>query len=300
MLNIFQRQALPAFQQWSANEPLLNAATGLANQNLANLPGYQSALTAGYNTAQGAIPGLTNMVQGAYTQGQGITQNLPGMIQSAYQGATPTSQLTAPLLNTYSGYLSDIVGNQGALPGGLARQARQEAFGAASGAGMAHSNAGVFADALNQQRYRDARYNTALNQMLGVGNQISGLDTAALQRALGASSGIDQLATSGLQRAQGAAGSLYGLAQAPFQNALNYANANQGLLSGAQQQLYGAEMAPIGAWQALFNPTGQNVADVLNYNLNAQNAANIANSNKTGSVIGGGLNAIGRIAGSYS
>src|SRR5262245_27518625 len=119
IINIFQRQALPAFHQWLGGEPLLNAAPNLANQNLANLPGYQADLTSGYRYLQGQIPGLTDM------------------IRSAYASATPTSQLKAPLMGTYSGYLSDIVGQQGALPAGLARQAGQQALQASAGAGMA-------------------------------------------------------------------------------------------------------------------------------------------------------------------
>lgn len=263
MLNIFQSQAYPAFQKFAAKQPLLQAATGLATQNLANLPAYQKLFTGGYNIAQQAIPGLADM------------------IRSAYQGATPTGVLKSPLLGTYGGMLSNIVGGGGALPGGLARQATQEAFQASARAGMQNTNQAIASDLLNREQYRQQRYGTALNQMLGIGNQITGIDTAALQRA------------------QGAAGSLYGLAQAPMQNALAYAQGMQGLGAQTAQQLYGAEMAPIGAWQALFNPVGQNVADVLNYNLNAQNSANIANQNKTGAIIGGGLRAAGSILGNY-
>jgi len=263
MINIFTKQAYPAYQKWLGGQPLLQSAIGLANQNLANLPGYQTGLTSGYQTAQQAIPGLTNM------------------IRNAYGSATPTSVLKNPLLGTYSGYLSNIVGNQGALTGGLARAATQEALQASAGAGMAHTNQAIALDLLNREKYRDARYQAALQNMLGIGNQITGIDTEALQRA------------------QGAAGSLYGLSQAPMQNALSYATGMQNLGQQTAQQLYGAEMGPIGAWQGLFNPVGQNVADVLNYNLNAQNSAANANANKNAALLGSVIKAAGNVAGSY-
>jgi len=263
MINIFRNQALPTYNQWVGGQPLLQSAIGLANQNLGNLPGYQSNLTSGYNYLQGQIPGLTNMVQGAYA------------------GATPTSQLKDPLMGTYGGTLSDIVASHGQLPAGEARRATQEALQASANAGMANTNQGIAADLLNREQFQQARYNTALNQMLGIGNQITGIDTAALQRA------------------QGAAGSLYGLAQAPMQNALGYAQGMQGLGAQTAQQLYGAEMGPIGAYQGLFNPVGQNVADVINYNLNAQNAQANAQANMQGAIIGGALRLAGSLASAY-
>src|SRR5215469_4445872 len=224
MLNVFQRQAYPAFQKWAGKQPLLTQATDLSQQNLAALPQYQAALTSGYTTAQQQLPGLADMIRSAYGQ------------------ATPTSQLTGPLMQTYENQITPILQSGGALTPELSRLATQQAAARNAAAGMATTMPGLFAEALNRDQYRQARYNNALNQAMQLTGQVSGLGQQ------------------GLSLAQGAAGSLYGIGQAPFQNALAYATGQQGLGAQTAQQLYGAEMAPIGAWQAAFNPTGQNVA----------------------------------------
>jgi hypothetical protein len=331
ILNIFQRQALPAFQQWSTSQPLLNQATGLAQAQAGALPGYASALTSGYQGAQRAVAPLTGMISGAYggavpesqlsnlalntLRSATPTNQLSAMDLGALRSATPTGQLTGPLLATLRNYLTPTLQSQGALTPQLARAATQQALGAEAQAGMANTNAGIAAQLLNRDVYRQQRYNTALQQAMGIGQDVSGLDTAALQRTLGTTQAVSALDTANLQRAlaagqavegyntgalqraQGTAGSLYGLAQAPFQNALAYAQAQQGLSQGTMSGLYGAEMAPIGAWGSLMNPVGQNISDVIGYNLNARNAANIAGGNKTAGTIGGVGSALGGIAG---
>ena len=296
ILNVFQQQALPAYNQWQGTQPLLGQATGLAEQQYGALPYYQQGLSQAYLQGQAATAPLPGMIQSAY-QSATPESALASQVQGAYGGATPTSQLTGPLTDTLKNYLTPIIQSGGVLQPDQARLATQQALGASAQAGMGNTQTGVFnvVNALN--RAREARYGTALNQAMGIGQDVSGLDTAALQRALASSQGIEALNQGALGRAQGAAGSLYTLGQAPFNQALQFANAQQGLAGQTAQGLYSAEQMPISAYGSLFNPVGQNVSQVIGYNLNAQNQANTAAANKTGSTIGGAGSAIGGIAG---
>jgi hypothetical protein len=295
ILNIFQRQALPAYKQWLGTQPLLKEATGLAQQQYGALPGYQAGLTQAYQQGQAALTGLPEMIKSAY--GGAIPENvLSSVVARAGLTGLPETSLIPTLQNAYD-YSGQIIANRGALTPDLARQATQEALQTASGAGMAHTNEAIALDLLNRQRYQQERYGTALNQALGIGQGITGLNAAQLQRAISGTGAIEALNQGALGRAQGAAQSLYSLGQAPFQNALQYAQGMQGLSGATAAQLYGAEQMPIAAYGSLFNPVGQNISDVIGYNLNAQNAANTASSNKTAGAIGGAGSAIGGIAG---
>jgi len=296
ILNIFQRQALPAFKDWRGNEPLLNQQTGLAEANAGALPGYLKSLQDAYTSGNAQIPGLQRTLSSAY--GSALpSSTLRGILGSAYNSAVPTGELTKPLMATYGGYLNDIVKSGGALTPQLNREATQAALGIQARQGMDRTNAGLASALLNRDSYRQNRYSTALGQMLGIGQSVEGIDNAAMQRALGYQGALSGIDTTALQRAQGYAGSQYALGQAPFQNALALAQGRQGLSAEAQRQLYGAEAGPISAYGSLLNPVGTNVSDVIGYNLNAQNAANTASANKTGSTIGGIGSAAGGILG---
>lgn len=263
MLNVFQNQAYPAYQKFAAGLPWAQQAMNLANQQYGNLPGYQQNYSRYYNQAQGQLAPLY------------------GMVQNAYQSAVPNQQLTGPLMMALNRDVTPILQNQGALTPDLARYYAQQGGQLATQAGMGHTSQFPTLALLNSEQARQNRLNTAIGQAQGLTSGVSGLDTAALSRAMGGAS------------------SLAGLAQSPMQLSQQFATGQMGLSDAVSKMLYGAGMAPIGAWGSLFNPTGQNVADVLNYNLNAQNAANIAGANNQAAILSGLLRAVGSVAGSY-
>jgi Chaperone of endosialidase len=259
ILNIFQKQALPAYNRWVGTQPLLQEATGLAQQQYAALPSYQADLTQAYQGSR-QLPG-----------------QLSDLIALAGTHAVPESALEPALWQTYQHQLTPILQSGGALTPEQEANVRAKTFDLAAQMGMGHTTGTLGTELLNRDEYRQQRYGTALNQALGIGQGITALNQAQLGRA------------------QSAAQSLYALGQVPFQNALQYAQAQQALAAGTAQGLYGAEQAPISAYGSLLNPVGQNVSQVIGYNLNAQNAANQAASNKQAGTTGALIGAAGQV-----
>jgi len=273
ILDVFQNKELPAYQQFSANEPLLSGANRLAMNVAGQLPSLTQALQSGYGSAVNAYRQTVN------------PQLLQTALQNAYRGAVPTQQLTSPLLQTLQGQINPILQSGGALTPQLQRQATQEAAARNAAAGMATTTPGLFAEALNRDVYRQQRYNTALQQALGVTQGISGLDTAALQRALGYTQGAEGISQANLQQAL----QRFGLG-------LSYGQGLQGLNIGALQGLIGAEQAQTGAFSGLLGLPANVTTNAIEFNRNAEAAANIAGANQKAGTTSGLLGLGGSIA----
>lgn len=150
-----------------------------------------------------------------------------------------------------------IIASGGALTPELKRQSDQAALSLAAGAGMANSPQGIASALLNREQYRQQR----------------------LQSAIGAEQGI-----TGAQQ--------------------QIASGRQALVTGGLNQLNQSALAPIQGFTTLENPILQYLSTLYGGNLQAQVAqAQInaqqqqASQGQKGSTIGGGISAIGSIAG---
>jgi hypothetical protein len=257
ILDVFQTKELPAYQSYIAGEPLLQQQRTLAQQ------GYE------------ALPGLQNLLGSAYRAGTGNIPMAEQWVKTNYLNRVPTQQLTDPLMQTYQSQIQPILRSGGALTPEQTRLATQQAAAQAGLAGMANTNPAIFAGALNRDVYRQQRYNTALNQALGLTQDVSGLDTAGVNRAIAAG------------------GAVTGLDQQRFSNALNYALGTTGLRGTTMGDLGSTLGTGISAFTNLLDPSSSAVSSAINFNANARQAAANASANKGGSTLG----AIGSIAG---
>jgi hypothetical protein len=263
IIDVFRKKELPAYQKYITGEPLLQQQRTLAQQQY------------------GELPGLLSNLQGAYEAGTGNVPMAEDWIKSNFLQSVPTQQLTGPLMQTYQDYLQPILQSGGALTGQLSRQASQDALKYAGLAGMANTDPALFSAALNRDVYRQQRYGTALNQALGLTQDVSGLDSAAVQRALLAGQGITQLD------------------QQRQQNALNYALGRTGLIGSTMQDLGSALGTGISAFTQLLDPSSSAVSSAINFNANARQAAANAASNKNQSTTSGLLSLAGSVAIAY-
>jgi hypothetical protein len=298
ILDLTTQKTIPAWQDFTASQPLLQGITTLANQQMNQLPGMQGQLTTAYNKEQANLPWATNLVKSAYAAGT-PEANLANTLKSAYGAAVPVGQLTSPLMATYKNYLNPILQSGGALTGQLSRQASQDALKYSGLGGMATTNPALFGAALNRDVYRQQRYGTALNQALGLTQDVSGLDTAAMQRALGYAGGVEALNQGGLNRALTAGQGVTGLGQQGFQNTLNYLLGRTGLTGTTMGDLASAFNTGVGGFTQLLDPASSVVSSATNFNANARAAAANAGANQTNSLIGTAGSVIGSIAIAY-
>lgn len=245
----------------------------------------------GFNTQ--TVPTFNQFVQGqpllstAQTGALDFWQQLPGLIQplATLEGNLPAQfdqyqqQLGGyqqKLGGLYSGlantdYLNQIIGSQGALTPEQGRDVTQQTRAAFAARGNVMGNQAIGSELLNRDQYRQQRLVTAFGERAA--------DLGARQGLLG-----QQAQITGQQA--GLTGQQAGLTQM-------LSTGQQGLQTGALNQLTGVEGAETSSFATLANPL---------YGLfeNAQNAATqlqVASENKQAGIIGGGINAIGDIAG---
>jgi hypothetical protein len=297
ILNISKRYAIPAERRFVRQEPLLNQMQDIAKTSAGQLPGFQDLLTNAYQTSQQDYPQAREWIQGAYGA-MPQTQGLLDTLQSAYGTAVPTEQLTGMIMPGLA-TAQQVAASGGALTGDALRYATQQAAARNAAAGMATTNPGMFAEALNRQQYAEQRYNNALQQLIGGTQAVSGLDTANLQRALGYTQGMQGLGMTGLQAALLAGQGMTGMDAQQLSQALGYAQGMQGLNTTAMNQLLGAELGGIQAWQGVTNPVAQTVQSAMDFNANAQAAANINQANQKNNTTSGVLSLLGSVAAAY-
>jgi hypothetical protein len=265
IFNIFQKQVVPGYRKFARQERLIKPLAPLAEQGIAELPGQQAALTAGYEAGAQDIPQARQW------------------LQEAYGSRVPVEQLTSPLMAALNapGGAAEISASGGALTPQLGRLADQQALSLASRAGMGTTQPGLASAYLNRDIFRQKRYGDAVTQALGLTSGVSGLDTQALNNAIGAG------------------GALQGYGAAEFQRPLQYALGQQGLRGTVMQDLAAAEQAQIGAFGGLFNPTAAGVGSMIGFNANAAAARENAQSQKKGNTTGAVIGAVGTVAAAY-
>jgi hypothetical protein len=298
IFNIFQKQVVPGYEKFVAGQPALGQISDIAQQGATALPGYQQMLNQAYQAGTKTPAEAESWLRSAYAS-RTSEPMLRNQLAAQYGTAVPTGALTGPLMQTYQNYLTPILQSQGRLTPQLQREATQQAAARNAMGGMATTNPGMFAEALNRDKYREARYGNALNQAMGLTQNVSGLDTAGLNRALQYTQGMEGLNQGQLQNALTAGQGVVGFRQQPFSNALQYAQASSGLRGTAMQDLAGAYNQGIGAFTQLLNPAATGVSSAVGFNANAQAAAqNAAANNKSGTTTGI-LSAVGSVAAAY-
>jgi hypothetical protein len=120
-------------------------------------------------------------------QGQPL---LKGAEQYALGNLRNIGQLTSPLMDVYRSQLQPILSTGGALTPEMQRTAEQAALQEQSAAGMAHTNQAIASQLLNREQYRQQRFNTALQQAMGITSGIQGLQSGQLNQAIGTEQGM--------------------------------------------------------------------------------------------------------------
>ena len=266
------------------------------------------AMNAGALNFFGQLPGLTEPLQKMYGNLPSIDptikslQNqfggLPHQLQAQF-GALPQRlmELTPALTRTARGYLSGVIGSQGALSPEASRDVAQQTRTLANQYGTGRQLGTLGTELLNRQGAREARYNTALGQYNAATSQIGMLD----QLAQGLGTGLAQ-ARQGL--GLGLAGGTQALRSSDIAQRTGLAGAIQNLQSGGLNQLGSTAQTSQNVFSGLQNPILGYLGNLFGGNLQARVAqaqinqqGNIASDNKTAGLIGGALSSIGSIAG---
>ena len=322
----FQQNQL---QNYINQSPLLSAANTGALNFFNQLPQLTGPLQSQYQNLPSITPTLNNLQSqfgGLPQQLSSISQGLqsqfgglPAQLQQQFGGIPAQLQgLTTPLRQTASGYLSGIIGNRGALGREDLNAATQQSLGSQALAGTAHTLPGLARLALDQQAAKEARYNTALGQYEGVGQNVGALDQLAqslgtnlaqVRQGLGTGlaqtrAGLGQLGQSlGLGLQQG----ISGLRGQDIAQRLGLAGGLQNLQSGGLNQLTGVQGSNVSTYGGLTNPIlaylgnlfgGNLQASVDQAKINAQQ--NIASQSQKGSTTGGAISSIGSIIGAVA
>lgn len=249
------------FNDFVQNQPLLNTA-------------QQGALTNYGNLGQ-----LTDPLMSILGQTPGEFQGLYGQLG---QTAGQVGSYARPLEGALQNQIDPVLQSGGALSGAQLRDVNQQTLANASAAGSAFSPGTLGTEAVNAQRERESRFSNYLTM---------GQNTAGTLGALrGEQAGIYGQQSGLLGQEASTVGGTSSLVQ--------------GLQSGGLNQLLGAEQANVGSFTGLENPILSYLSNLYGSNEQASIAqaqvnqqGNIANSGKTGGAIGGGIQAIGSIAG---
>lgn len=280
------------FNKFVAQYPLLQQAQAGALDFFKNLP----TLTDPLQNLYGSLPSIQPTISSLQNQFGG----LPHQLQAQF-GAIPKRlmELTPTLTRTARGYLTDVIGSQGALSPEASREAAQYARTVGQGQyGTESRQMGNFAnEILNRQAAREARYNTALGQYNAATGQISALD----QAAQGLGTNLAQVRQGlGLGLAQG----IQGLRSSDIAQRTGLAGAIQNLQSGGLNQLNTTAANASNVFAQTTNPILSYLGNLFSNNLQGSIAqaqinqqGNIANDNKTAGLIGGALSSIGSVAG---
>ena len=281
-------------------------------KNLPNLTGPLQDLFQNLPSIQPTINSLQQQFGGLPQQLQQQFGGLPAQLQQQF-GGLPANlmSLTPTLAKTAKGYLSNVIGSQGALSPEASREAAQYSRNVGQsqyGFGAAPQMGGFANEILNRQAAREARYNTALGQYNAATGQIGALDQLA--QGLGT-----QLATTrqglGTNLAQvrqglglGLAGGEQALRSSDIAQRTGLAGAIQNLQSGGLNQLLGTAQGSQGVFSGLTNPILGYLGNLFSNNMQGRIAqaqinqqGNIASDNKTAGLIGGALSSLGSIAG---
>jgi len=317
----FMQQQFGGFMQ---NYPTINAANVSALQNWEGLPGLTDPLMRQYqnlpsiaptvNRLQNQFGNLPSQLQQSYGQIPSNLMHFSNQLGNQFSGLPGQIMgLTSPLQQTAKGYLSGVIGSQGALSPEASRDVAQQTRELASQYGTGRQLGTLGTELLNRQATREARYNTALGQYNAATGQIGALDQLA--QGLGTSlagtragllTGAGQFGENLAQTRQGLgtglAGFLQQLQQGDINQRLGLAGGIQGLQSGNLNQLLGVGQGSSNIFSQLSNPVlsylgslygGNQAASIAQAGINQQ--GNIAGSQKTGGLLGGGISAIGSI-----
>lgn len=265
------------FKDFIANNPLLSAAQGGALSFFNQLPATLTSL-------QSQFGGLPQQLQNQFGQ-------LPHQLQAQF-GALPQRlmELTPTLNRTARGYLSNVIGSQGALSPEASRDVAQQTRTLANQYGAGRQLGTLGTELLNRQGAREARYNTALGQYNAATGQIAALDQAAQGLGVGLAQARQGLGT--------------GLASTREALGTGLAGAIQNLQSGGLNQLNTTAANQQNVFSGLTNPILGYLGNLFSNNMQGRIAeaglnqqGNIASDNKTAGLISGVLSSIGSVAG---
>ena len=295
--------------------PVLQQANQGAQEFFANLPNLTGPLQSLFQNLPSIQPTINSLQQqfgGLPAQLQNQFGNLPQQLQNQF-GALPNRlmELTPTLQRTARGYLSGIIGSQGALSPEASREAAQYSRNVGQsqyGFGAAPQLGGFANEILNRQSAREARYNTALGQYNAATGQIGALDQLAQGLGTQLATTRQGLGTNLAQVRQGLGTGLAGAEQAlrssDIAQRTGLAGAIQNLQSGGLNQLLGTAQGSQGVFSGLTNPILGYLGNLFSNNMQGRIAqaqinqqGNIAGDNKMAGSVGGVISAIGPILG---
>lgn len=260
------------YNDFVANNPLLNTATQGALTNYQGLPGLIQPISALEKQAPGFYSGILNQY---------------GPIMNQLGG------LTGPLKQTMSGLGSDFrnifqPGIQNPYTPEVGRMGSQSARIAAAASGAAHGPGAIASEVLNRQNVVDQRRQMYTNLALGAAQGQGGL-AATIGNILGQKAGV-------LGQKAGVFGQQAGVTSALSQG-------QQGLQTGGLNQLLGVGNAAVSQFSGLTGPVLGYLSNLFGGDLQSRIAGaqigaqqDIAGQNKSGGITSGLIGAAGSVA----
>lgn len=298
---------------------------------LGSTPGQFQGLYNQLGTNAGQFNGLFNdlgQLSGQLGQTAGQLNTTYGQLGTTAQNLGTTARqvgsYASPLENAYRNQINPVLQSGGALSGAQLRDVNQQTLANASAAGSAFSPGTLGTEAVNAQRERESRFsnyltmgqNTAgtlgalrgeqgglLGEQAGIYGQQAGI-RGEQANIYGQQAGIRGEQGNLLGQQAGIYGQQSNLLGQEASTVGGLSSLVQGLQSGGLNQLLGSEQANVGSFTGLENPILSYLSNLYGSNEQASIAqaqvnqqGNIANAGKGGGAIGGGIQAIGSIAG---
>lgn len=217
-----------------------------------------------------------------------------------------TARLTQPFQTALSGTINPEIASGGNATPAEQRNVAQSLLPYFSSQGTGRSQTSESELAINEDQYRQQRFNTALGQAQTATGDIQGLQTGAATtteqiRGAGLSgtsainTGIEQLNTQGQTNQSQIAQLIQGLRGAGSAGTTGVSNALQNIGTGGLNQLAGTAQAQVGSFSQLTNPILSYLGNLFGENLQASSQAQTASGNKSSGIGGGALSAVGAV-----